>query len=199
MDIKEKIIAGARKMFIKFGIRGMTMDFIAEQLGVSKRTIYENFKDKDELLTHCIEVGMKEQSSKNEESIRNSENTIEATFKFIKNSIDTLDTINPLFFFDIEKYYPNLWKTKIIENENQNLNHIIELLNQGIGEDLFRKEINGDIVARLILEQFKMLSNHELFPNDKFSKVDVFENIMINFLRGIATRKGLLLIKKYNS
>jgi len=199
MDIKEKIIAGARKMFIKFGIRGITMDFIAEQLGVSKRTIYENFKDKDELLMHCIDVGMKEQSSKNEELIRNSENIIEATFKFIKNSIETFNTINPLFFFDIEKYYPNLWKTKIIENDNQNLNRSIELLNQGIGEDLFRKDINVDIVAKLILEQFKMLSNHELFPNDKYSKVDVFENIVINFLRGIATKKGLLLIKKYNS
>ena len=199
MVIKEKIIAGARKMFIKFGIRGITMDFIAEQLGVSKRTIYENFKDKDELLMHCIDVGMKDQRSINEELIRNSENIIEATFKFIKNSIETFNTINPLFFFDIEKYYPKLWNTKIIENDNQNLNRSIELLNKGMQQDLFRKEINVEIVAKLILEQFKMLSNHDLFPNDKYSKADVFENIVINFLRGIATKKGLLLIDKYNS
>lgn len=111
MVVKEKIIAGARKMFIKFGIRGITMDFIAEQLGVSKRTIYENFKDKDELLMHCIDVGMKDQRSINEELIRNSENIIEATFRFIKNSIETFNTINPIFFFDVEKYYPKLRNT----------------------------------------------------------------------------------------
>ena len=199
MEIKERIITGSRRMFIKHGIRSITMDMIAEQLGVSKRTIYEQFTDKDELLQHCINSAMNDQRRINTEIIENTENIIEATFKFIKNSIDTLNAINPLFFFDIEKYYPNLWEQKIKENDNRNLNRSIELVNKGIQENVFRSEVNVEIVAKLILEQFKMLSNQELFPNDKFSRVNVFENIVINFIRGIATEKGLLLIDKYNS
>ena len=199
MDIKQRIISGSRQMFIKYGIRSITMDMKAEQLGISKRTIYENFTDKDELLQHCINAAMNNQRRINEEIINNTENIIEATFKFIKNSIDTLNAINPLFFFDIEKYYPELWEQKIRENDNRNLYRSIELVNKGIQEGIFRKEINGEIVAKLILEQFKMLSNQELFPHDKFSKVDVFENIVINFVRGISTKKGLLLIDKYSN
>jgi len=199
MNIKERIITGSRQMFIKFGIRSITMDMIAEQLGVSKRTIYEQFSDKDELLQHCINTAMNEQRRINEEIIENSENIIEATFKFIKNSIDTLNAINPLFFFDIEKYYPNLWEQKIKENDNRNLNRSIEIVNRGVQENIFRSEISVEIVAKLILEQFKMLNNQELFPNDKFSRVNVFENIVINFIRGIATEKGLLLIDKYSN
>ena len=199
MDIKERIIAVSREMFVKYGIRSITMDIIAEQLGVSKRTIYEKFTDKDELLRHCIDAAMRDQRRINEEIIKNSENLIEATFKFIKNSIDTFNVINPLFFFDIEKYYPELWDQKIVENNNRNLNRSTELLSKGIQKGLFRREINVEVVAKLILEQFKMLSNQNLFPNDKFSKADVFENIVINFVRGIATEKGLLLIDKYGN
>jgi len=199
MEIKERIITGSMQMFVKYGIRSITMDMIAEQLGVSKRTIYEQCTDKDELLQYCINSAMNDQRRINTEIIENTENIIEATFKFIKNSIDTLNAINPLFFFDIEKYYPNLWEQKIKENDNRNLNRSIELVNKGIQENVFRSDVNVEIVAKLILEQFKMLNNQELFPIDKFSRANVFENIVINFIRGIATKKGLLLIDKYNS
>ena len=74
MEIRDKIISGSSKMFIKFGIRSITMDMIAEQLGISKRTIYENFTDKNELLKYSLEAGMVEQKAVVEEIFKNSEN-----------------------------------------------------------------------------------------------------------------------------
>ncbi|MBK7479815.1 MAG: hypothetical protein IPI69_08960 [Bacteroidales bacterium] len=68
------------------------------------------------------------------------------------------------------------------------------MLNKGIQEKIIRNEINVEIVAILIAEQFKMIGNQEIFPEDKFSKIEIFENISINFIRGIATEK-----EKYNS
>ena len=198
MEVKEKIISGARQLFTKYGIRSITMDMIAEQLGVSKRTIYENFKDKDELLKYCIDEGMTEQRANIYELIKNSENVIDATFNFIKYSINIYKTFNLLFFYDIQKYYPELCELKIKHNDKQNLDRTIELLNQGKSEYLFRNEINVEIVARLISEQFKILNNQDVFPESKFSKIEIFENIVINFIRGIATEKGLILIEKYN-
>ena len=199
MDIKKRIIKDARYLFITFGIRSVTMDTIAEEIGMSKRTIYENFKDKDDLLKQCIEVAMSNHRDISEDIINNSENIIEATFKFIKNSISIINKINPLFFFDIKKYYPELFVQKIKESDIRSHNRIAELLKRGIKEDLFRSDINVEIVTKLILEQFKMLSNNELFPSEKFSKIDVFENIVINFIRGISTKKGLQLIEEYSS
>ena len=198
MTNKDKIISGSRQLFTKYGIRSITMDMIAEQLGVSKRTIYENFTDKDELLKCCIEDAIKEQKLVGEELIKNSENVIDATFKYIKYSINRYKSINPLFLLDIKKYYPELCESKIKNNDTQNLSRSIDLLNEGIRDNLFRNDINVEIVARLISEQFKMLSNQDIFPEDQFSMIEVFENIVINFMRGIATEKGLQLIEKYN-
>ena len=99
MEIRDKIISGSSKMFIKFGIRSITMDMIAEQLGISKRTIYENFTDKNELLKYSLEAGMVEQKAVVEEIFKNSENVIDAMLKTIKHNANTLKSINPLFFF----------------------------------------------------------------------------------------------------
>jgi len=99
MEVKDKIISGSLKMFTKYGIQSITMDMIAEQLGVSIRTIYETFKDKDELLKCCIEVAMIEQKAFSEEIMKNSENIIEAMFKIVKHNVNILKSVNPLFFF----------------------------------------------------------------------------------------------------
>jgi len=198
MDIRSKIINGASQLFVKYGIRSITMDMIAEQLGTSKRTIYENFTDKDELLNSCLEAAIKKQKKLSEEIIQSSENIVDATFKFIKHIINIYQLINPLFFFDIQKYYPELYNSRVKGNEKWNVDRSVELLNTGIQEGLFRKDINIEIVAILITEQFKMLNNAEIFPIDKFSKIEVFENIVINFMRGISSDKGLILIDQYN-
>ena len=198
MEIKNRIITEARQLFVKYGIRSITMDMIAEHLGISKRTIYENFKDKNELLKSCINAAIADQRKMNEEIIRSSSNIIDAIFVFIKNSINTLKRINPAFFYDIQKYYPAIWRKTIHKNDERNFNRIVSLLNKGISEGLFREDINVEIIARLILEQFKLLSNQEIFPEDKYSMIDIFENIVINFVRGIVTVNGLELIDTYN-
>lgn len=173
------------------------MDYIAEHLGVSKRTIYENFKDKDELLNFCLESGMKKQRKRYKEIIKSSSNIIEAILTFIKNSINTLNLINPVFFSDLQKYYPSQWSKYIEVNNSQNLDKTIQLLKKGVEEGLFRKSINLEIVGKLILEQFNLLNNQDIFLEDRYSKVEVFENIVINFTRGIATSKGISYLEKY--
>ena len=86
MEIRDKIISGSSKMFIKFGIRSITMDMIAEQLGISKRTIYENFTDKNELLKYSLEAGMVEQKAVVEEIFKNSENVLWVrNLKYLQN------------------------------------------------------------------------------------------------------------------
>ncbi|HEX3007693.1 MAG TPA: TetR/AcrR family transcriptional regulator [Bacteroidales bacterium] len=198
MEVREKIISGAQKMFMRNGIRNITMDAIAVQLGISKRTIYEKFEDKDELLLCCLELAIAEQRSTGESLLNSSENVIEALIKIVKYNIQVLKTINPAFFQDIKKHYPLLSRRTIESNDKQNMAKFIELLKRGIKEQVFRDAINVEIVARLLFEQFKIMNNAEVFPSDKFSKAEVFENLVINFLRGIATEKGWELIEKYN-
>jgi AcrR family transcriptional regulator len=199
MEVRDKIISGALKMFTRYGIRSITMDSIAEELGISKRTIYEKFKDKDELLKKCFETAIKTQKTSTEEILKSSENVIEALLKIVKHNVNIMKTINPVFFYDIKKYYPNLNKQTVENSDKQSLIQFMELLDRGKKENVFRPEINVEIVAILLFEQFKIMNNQEVFPEDKYSKIEIFENIVINFMRGIATEKGFSLIEKYNS
>lgn len=198
MDVKEKIVCGAQKMFTKFGVRGITMDMIAEDLGMSKRTIYENFKDKDELVKCCIESAMESTRQTISDIIENSVNIIEAMIRILKHNVNILKTINPLFFRDINKYYPELNENKLKDHDKNNIKQFITLLERGVKEKLFRKEINTSIVAILLMEQFKLLNNEEVFSEEKFSRAEVFENIVMNFMRGIATQEGLAMIEKFD-
>jgi len=86
---------------------------------------------------------------------------------------------------------------RIESNDKNKTAQIVDLLNRGIQEGVFRSGINVDIVAILLSEQFRMITNHDVFPEDKFSKGEVFENIVINFMRGISTDEGLLFIEEY--
>ncbi len=194
MEIKEKIISFSRTQFLKYGIRSVTMDMIADQMGISKRTIYEKFSNKDELLENCILEAQKEQKIMMEEMFSGSSNVIEATLKFIKIQINAINSINPVFLIELKKYYTEIW-TKINSKEESGIAMIKSLIQKGVDEKLFRNDINIEIISRLINEQFKLLNNQDLFPEDQFSKAEIFENIAINFLRGIATDKGLEVIK----
>jgi TetR/AcrR family transcriptional regulator, cholesterol catabolism regulator len=198
MEVKDKIVTEALILFTKYGIRSITMDMIAEHLGISKRTIYENFKDKDELLRFCLEAAVVQQKDKTEDILNSSETIIEIMIKIVKHNVGVLKSVNPLFYYDIKKYYPELSKLTIEKSDKEYIERIVELLNRGLQENLFRSGINVEIVAILLFEQFKTLNNQEVFPEEKFSKAEIFENIVINFMRGIATVEGLSLIEKYN-
>lgn len=173
------------------------MDDISSETGVSKRTIYENFKDKDELLRSCLIFMDAIHSKESEELIADSDNTIDLVFRFMKHGIKAINMVNPLFFVDLKKYHYRIWKETYKINYEKHLTQTYTILKKGINEGLFRKDIDIGIVAKLLNEQLKIMSDEQIFPSDQYPKTIVFEHILINFLRGIATVKGLEKIEKY--
>jgi len=174
------------------------MDQIAENLGISKRTIYEIFGTKDDLLNACIDYGMKEDEKVSKEIMKNSANIIEAFLTHIKKNIDTMNSISPLFMLDAMKFHSKVFKNKMKEREMSAYNHIIDFIKTGKADGYFKPQINEDIVSKLIIEQFKIIGNDKLFPPNKSSKSEIFENIAVNFLRGIATINGVKIIDDFD-
>lgn len=197
MEIREKIIAEAKKEFIQYGIRSVTMDDIAQNLSISKRTIYENFKDKNELLKSCLQQMWREQWQKNEEIINNTANVIEAIFQFMQIGINAIRTYNPLFGLDLKRYHSRLWEEETKRIEEDRSNQVHRLLRKGINENLFRRNIHVEIVAKILQEQLNTLSDDRAFPKNAYKMEVVFENMIINFVRGIATSKGLEIIDSF--
>jgi len=199
MDVRKRILTEATNLFFQYGIRNITMDDIAEKLGISKRTIYETFKDKNELLINCFEEYSKERYKVNEEIIKDSQNVLAAICSFIQSGAVALDLLNPAFFSDMKKYHNDIWVMASKQQNEKNYNLAYRLLRKGINEGIFRKDINIDIVVKIILEQMKLLVDNVVFSSDKYSRSEVFKNMVINFIRGIATNRGIELIDSFES
>lgn len=110
------------------------------------------------------------------------------------DGVQALDKINPVFFSDLKKYYPTVWDQKHREHKEKGLNHIYTQLRKGVNEGFFRKEINLELVAKLFHEQLNLIGDDQIFPKEDYNYSDLFKNLVINFLRGISTQKGIDLI-----
>ena len=194
MDNKNRIIEEATKLFRTYGIRSMTMDLLATNLGISKRTIYEVFKDKDELLAGVLEWMSARQKEKMTAILEESENVIVANFRMIEMMKDHFQNMSPAFQLDIKKYHHAIitdTKGKCDLDEFQNGEKIIE---RGIREGVFRKDLKIELVNRCIYELIRISADNDIFPGEKYSKNEIIKNVYINYLKGIATEKGLEII-----
>jgi len=196
MEVRERIIEEATRLFFQYGIRSITMDEIAVSLGISKRTVYETFKDKTELIHTCLRDLIRQRDERSQEVIASSANVIEAIFTSMQDGIKAINTINPLFFHDLKKYYPVIWKTLHEENKEKHYNLTYTQLRKGVNEGLFRKDIHIGIVSKLFHEQVNLISDESVFPREQYELTDLFKNLMINFVRGISTQKGIDLVDK---
>ncbi len=194
--MKERIISEAGILFAKYGIRSITMDALAEDMGISKRTIYENFKDKDTLLKEVIEFYKNVQVEEVNNIIRESENVIIALFKIMNNTINRMKQVNPLFFHDIKKYHRDIFDQIHDKGEIRDHSLTMKILSEGARQKIFRKDINLEIANLTLHHLFNMFSPESNMTQDGFHRGEMFNNIILPYLIGIATEKGQILIKE---
>lgn len=197
MDNKERILQKATDLFMRYGIRSITMDEIAAQLGMSKKTIYQFFTDKDEIVEAVVSMECKKNELECIEFRTNSENAVHAIFIAVKETEEMLSAMNPLIMYDLEKHHPKSFK-RFKDFKYQFLyKEIKENLQRGINEELYRPEINIDIVAKHRIESAFMSFNQDLFPHNKYKMGDVLLEIAQLFLYSVTTIKGRKMIEKY--
>ncbi len=196
MEVRERIIEEATTQFFKFGIRNVTMDDIAVSLGISKRTVYETFQNKSSLVETCLKKMEVLQDELTKKIISESANVIECIFAFMESGIKAIKAVNPVFFKDMEKFYPQVFKSIESESKIRKSELGIKLTKEGIENGLFRKNLNVELVSKIFQEQMNMLADENIFPRDKYDLSEVFKNMTINFTRGISTLKGIEIIDK---
>jgi len=197
VDTKSKILNGAEELFFKYGIKSVTMEDIAKHLGISKKTIYQFYSDKNEL----VEIFMAERLKENEYECRliakNAANVIEIFFALMEHLGVMFSNMNPKLFYDLQKYHPTTWKLFKQFKEGFIELMVQDSLKRGMKEGFVRKDINTKIIARLRMEEVEMGFNPELFPPNKFKIIDVQLALLDHFLHGVCTLKGHKLINKH--
>jgi TetR/AcrR family transcriptional regulator, cholesterol catabolism regulator len=196
VDNKNRIIEEASRLFRTYGIRSVTMDLLATNLGISKRTIYEVFKDKDELLTGVLQWMYSKQREKMTAILEESENVIVANFRMIEMMRDHFQNMSPAFQLDMKKYHHLVLSETKGKCDMDDYRNGMEIVERGIKEGVFRKDLKAELVNRCIFELIRISADNEIFPLDSYSRNDIIKNVYINYLKGISTEKGLEIINR---
>jgi len=197
MDYRQKIIEEGAMMFRTYGIRAVTMDMLASQLGISKRTIYEVFSDKDELLKGVLKWMLERQRELMTRVFSESENTIEAIFKMLDLMMDHFQKMSPAFQMDMKRLHMDMKKNPAELVDLPYFSNNSDILIRGIRECVFMDDIDVEITNKCLLEVARVTNDRNVFPPDYFENKDVIRSFYINYLRGISTQKGLDLINFY--
>ena len=197
MEPKERILKGVEELFFRHGIKSITMDDIAKHLGMSKKTIYLSFADKDEVIHSLMQAKLKEDEREFREVCEQSANFVEEVFGHMKKIGAIIGAANPNLFYDLQKFHPISWKLFREFKENCICRMLEESLEKGKKQGLIRPDVHVRIMARLRMEEIEMGFNAALFPPDKFKIVDVQLALIEHFLYGICTLKGHKLINKH--
>jgi AcrR family transcriptional regulator len=191
MDSRERIIEGAAELFSIYGIRAVTMDSLASRIGMSKRTIYEVFADKDELLIGVLQSMADRQNRLVKKMLDDSGNAILAIFKLLEINRDHIQNMSPAFQADLKKFHHDVLMKKSDKCAMPDYHSNIILIEQGMKQKLFRKDINPDLVNRCLYSIARSVMDSDLYPYEQFSRKEVLSNGFINFLRGISTPEGI--------
>jgi len=197
MEIRDRIKQKADELYRRYGIKSVTMDEIATQMGVSKKTIYHSFSDKNELVDAVI-VDMLDYNRQCCQSDRKkSLNAIHEVYLAMEMLQVVFDNMNPSILFDIERNYPVTFAKFKEYKYNFLFEMVKENIERGKKEELYRSEVNNDVAAKIRLETMLLPFDEELFPKNKFSLITVQQQLIEYFLFGIASLKGYKLITKY--
>ncbi|HMH22794.1 MAG TPA: TetR/AcrR family transcriptional regulator [Puia sp.] len=197
MDVKERILAKAAELFMKYGIRSITMDEIAAQLGISKKTIYQFFTDKDDMVAAVIDLEIGKNEADCIHFRDEAENAVHQVFLALESLEEMLKYTNPLMLYDLEKHHPRSF-IKLREYKYRFLYKVLlENLRAGIAEENYRSGIDLDITVKWRIESAFLIFNPDLFPHSKYKISEVNFELAMLFLHGVTTVKGKKLIDKY--
>ena len=173
------------------------MDDIAKHLGMSKKTIYQSFKDKNTLVVEMMRLKMECQVCIMDQTYDISTNAVHEVFSAVTQMGEMLSNMNPMLFHDLQKYHPQAWQYFKAFREKKLFQVIYENLKRGISEGYYRKEINIDIITWMRIGQIDTVFTQLTYPSNKFNIAQVMTEITEHFLYGICTLKGHKLINTY--
>lgn len=197
IETKGKILKSAESLFSKYGIRSISMDDIARHLSVSKKTLYQHFADKDELVTRVTETHMAQSKKMYEDIRKQSENSIDELYKIGMQVRRHIEEQNPSLLFDIQKFHAKAWGVWVEHKNNYIYTSVVRNIKQGIRDGLIRPEVNAEIFAQLRLATIEVCCDEKYFPHEKFNLAEVQSQVFDQFVYGLCTEKGKKLYLKY--
>ncbi len=194
---KENILEQIANLFFRYGIRSVTMDDIANEIGISKKTLYQYFKDKEDLVWQFVEIYFL-----NNKCFRVVEepglNAIDRVLKIRERMLKIFKLLQNNLEFDLRKSYPQIYR-KIVDFKREKVyEDNFSVMEQGVKEGLFREDIDVDFLSRLAVGRFLLVFNpdHGIFSEEETHRIELFDKVIDYHFHGICTENGLEYYKQ---
>lgn len=197
MDTAQKILHKAHELFMLYGIRSVSMDEIAAHLSMSKKTIYQCYPDKDDLVWKVVQFEIAHNQNECQLAYKQAENPIHEIYLALSSFKKMLSTMNPLMISDLERFHPKGFKVLLEHKHTFVYQLITNNLKEGIKAGLYRKDLNLDIIAKNRISSVFQMFNQDVFPASSYTLSNVLEEITNHFVHGIVNEKGLALVEVY--
>lgn len=195
--MQDRILLKARDLMLQSGLRQVTMDDLATQLGISKKTIYQYYKDKDDLVKAVVSFELKSHELSCQKCKSNADNAVHEMFLMMETMKEMAKTMNPGSMMELERYFPSAFD--IIKNHKEDyfLSLIKQNLIKGVEQGVYRNNIDVDIISKFRLETIFIPFNLHIFPLTKFDSITVHSQLMEHFVYGLMTVKGYEIMENY--
>ncbi|GGG45966.1 TetR/AcrR family transcriptional regulator [Hymenobacter glacieicola] len=197
MEIKDRILQAAMGLFTRNGIKSVSMDDIATHLGISKKTLYKWFENKDQIVSAVITNHLGGVQGECEGIIGQAQNAVDEMVQMMDWAKRQFANMNPNAIHDLRKYYPAAWSLFHAHKNKYILSQIQANLRRGVQEGLYRADLDIEVLSRLRLAQIDILFDPEIFPHAQFDQPRVQVACNEHFLLGMVTLKGHKLINEY--
>lgn len=185
-------------MFQRYGVRSVTMDDLANKIAISKKTIYQHFKDKKEVVTESVRFMMAQDQKDMQEVTAKSKDTVHEMVLVSSHIKEMMKEVNPSLLYDLKKYHPDAWEVYSSTKDACFTSMILDALKRGQEEGYFRKEMNVEIISRMRMAQIETGFDPEIFPTSDFDIPQVQLQMFEHFTYGVVTKKGRELFEKYS-
>jgi TetR/AcrR family transcriptional regulator, cholesterol catabolism regulator len=197
--MKEKILEEAERLFWKYGVRSITMDDIARRLAISKKTIYQHFTDKEDIVVQVTRFRLSKDQAIMDCAYATAETPIHEMLAMLDEMRKNVDKMNPTLMMDIKRYYPTAWSLYTKFKEEFIMKLMIDNIRRGINDGYFRADVNPDILARMRVEQVEMAFEMTVFSDKTHDMMTVQQELTHHFVRGLLTEKGFDIYNQCNS
>ena len=196
-SLHDRIIENAAELYNKVGIKSISMDDVARELGISKKTLYQHISDKKELVRKVCEYELKKKRKAFMQIAERSRNAVEEIIEVNKLVLHLIKDHSPTKFYDLKKYYPDIYKQIRREQRENMFRAMVANLRKGKEEGLFREDLDEVVIAKLYISRVEYPLESDLLSAEEFTSPRFIIQSFIYHIHGIANEKGLELVESY--
>lgn len=192
-----ELLERSSAVFMKYGLKSVTMDDLCREIGVSKKTIYKYFEDKNDLVLTIILFKLEIDKQICASCTTGATNAIDELVNISRFVIEQFGNMNPSVFFDLKKHYPEAWKLMHDHKWDFVLNNIRENIIRGKEENLYRDNLNPEIISRYYVSGMDNIMDGEVYPYPEFKTDEILTEVLRFHIRGLANDNGINYLKEH--